>query len=79
MTAYIRGRIPVLDRAVAIAILLERDGRDEQQGAILEMAAGENGGTALIRQKADRVRFPLYKINEYMKKYRFKLVLLNHD
>jgi hypothetical protein len=26
-TEYIQGRIPVLDRAVAIAILLERDGK----------------------------------------------------
>ncbi len=26
-TEYVQGRIPVLDRAVAIAILLERDGR----------------------------------------------------
>ena len=26
-TEYAQGRIPVLDRAVAIAILLERDGR----------------------------------------------------
>jgi len=26
-TEYVQGRIPVLDRAVAVAILLERDGK----------------------------------------------------